>query len=64
MELPEANTGLQRALDGYQEEAEVIKTKLDNDDVPPGKKAKIDFRLRDIETRLIPGVICRMQSSP
>ena len=44
----------------YCDEIEGIKRKLDNGAVPEGKKAKLRYRLRDIETRLIPQVVSRM----
>ena len=44
----------------YCDEAGAIKKKLDNEAVPEGKKAKLRYRLRDIETRLIPQVVSRM----
>ena len=53
----------QRRMDAYQKEIEVLSGKLDKADVPPGKKEKLDFRLRDIQNRLLPGAVCKMQNA-
>jgi len=62
MEVYGAESGLAERLEAYYSEARAIKRKLDNG-VPEGKKEKIGFRLRDIEKRLIPGLISKIQLS-
>jgi hypothetical protein len=62
MEVYGIELGLGERLDAYYGEARAIKRKLANG-VPEGKKERIGFRLRDIEERLIPELISRMQLS-
>ncbi len=57
------NPALTHDWDVYQNYcAEVvgIRRRMANDDVPESKKGALKFRLRDIEERLMPGVISRL----
>lgn len=62
MEVYGAESVLAERLDSYHREARAIKRKLGNG-VPEGKKDRIAFRLEDIEKRLVPGLISKMQLS-
>ncbi|MBM3257821.1 MAG: hypothetical protein FJZ05_01200 [Candidatus Nealsonbacteria bacterium] len=62
MDSPDVDDVLQKREKAYQAEKEAIEGKLRSDDVPLGKKERISFRLKDIQNRLYPGVIRKMQS--
>jgi len=62
MEVYGAESGLAERLEAYCKEAGAIKRKLGNG-VPEGKKGRIAFRLKDIEQRLVPQLISRIQLS-
>lgn len=46
--------------ENYCREIKRIMEKLGNVDIPEAKKERIQFRLRDIKTRLVPQLISRM----
>ncbi len=55
MIMGERTLQLQERLENYVREVLDIDCKLKNH-IPPGKKARIEFRLKDLENRLIPNL--------
>jgi hypothetical protein len=62
MELPVADSRLWERWNAYQTEVEAIKRKIGNG-VPEGKRGKLEYRLNDLETRLLPQLVKEMQAS-
>jgi len=54
MEVSAANIQRSIRLANYSEEKTSIQRKLENPQVPDGKKERLGFRLRDLDNRLIP----------
>ena len=53
---------LQEQLENYNQEVLTIRNKLGGDTtIPLGKKARISFRLHDLEVRLIPNLQKKIQ---
>lgn len=60
MQLSTADIQISTRLANYSEEKTKIQRKLNNPQVPSEKKAKLQSRLHDIENRLIPETVRRM----
>jgi len=54
MKVPEEDIRSSIRRTNYKAERTSIQQKLKNPDVPDGKKARLGFRLRDLDNRLIP----------
>ena len=52
---------LWKKLNAYQREAEAIEGKLKKK-IPAGKREKLEFRLSDLRTRIIPKVLWEVQA--
>lgn len=61
MQVPIINDPLSMRFDNYSLEKRTIEGKLDNPAVPEEKKARLTARLKDINTRLIPGLTKALQ---
>ena len=46
----------------YRKEVESIERKLQNGNLPQGKRGRITYRLNDLNRRLIPQLMAEMQS--
>ena len=54
------DSSLWKRWEAYQTEVEAIKRKISNS-VPPGKRERLEYRLNDLETRLLPQLTRRIQ---
>ncbi len=50
------SSNLEKRWKNYTEESTAIKVKLSNS-LPEGKREKLEFRLKDLEVRLIPQLV-------
>lgn len=55
------NTQLWTRYENYCQEVSSLEAKLSKDDIPPGKRGRLEFRLKDLRGRLIPELLRDLQ---